>query len=408
MFSGRKNASKKGDIMDKNQLDAFNTSYNKYYGFTDVAKLRERVATWTGEKAAKEENDTFASMTRKATRRESSFKMAASAKIGLINGENRPQWNLDSLGDSNPLIEIFVKSCNNLDSLINFDKIVRESFSKNKVKLGVDGIYVDLLMHEKPELFEAALSLLSQRYFLKRHVWDELKVITVVGTAEDVGNKSIQAQMRQLSNDTTSFELWARAYKVIQANKQKQEGGAAATSLEEEHSPNFQRSLQTLYFLSRLCGVYGDSSIPEGQDLPEPAVLEDVRARGLNPSSCSSPSVLLTFFAPCRSTTSRSRRPSSTPSCSGSTTAGATRACTGTQSSGPAAEPAGPGTENFPCFYPRCWACTRTRRKATWSQSPRRGVASRRRTSSCRCTTAPRCWSGYEARGFACYILAPR
>jgi len=102
-----------------------------------------------------------------------------------------------------------------------------------------DGLLLDLMMHEMPDLYEAALKLLTQRYFMKHSIYKSLRSAVVVGKEEAPTNEFLTRHLRQLRNDATSFELW-------KSNDQSY------------NSKAFSRSVQTLGAISRLTGIFGD------------------------------------------------------------------------------------------------------------------------------------------------------
>ena len=247
MLQSRKKANTQ--LFNKKELDAFNASYHKYYGDVNIVALGDRVKNLLAAHPV----------------------FTTGAKIHPTAEESQlDDWSPDSNG-SNPLVRLFVRVSSQSKNLVDFNDIIKRTFSKSKFKCTdhpVDEIYIDLLMHEKPELFEAALGLLCQHYFMKKTVYNDLKVITVVGTMQNELNAMLMAQMRQLGNDTTSFELWKDTF-----NKNAESPGL---ELEARHSKNFARSVQTLSFISRLCGIYGGFSMPTGSEIPVESALSDI------------------------------------------------------------------------------------------------------------------------------------
>ena len=99
--------------------------------------------------------------------------------------------------------------------ILDLDAIITDGTSSNSV----DKMLIDLMMHEMPDLFESALKLLTQRYYMKRNLHQSLRKTVLVGKEEDQSNDFLRRHLRQLRNDATSFELWKSNEEIQHTDK---------------------------------------------------------------------------------------------------------------------------------------------------------------------------------------------
>ena len=224
-------------FLDTSNLEKFNARYKNIYQDTEaessaVNNLRARffnngkIAPMLSEKET----------TSNSNSAEGSFSsMANTAKNQMLQNasviEDEDQFMLSLFYTVSLMRD---NSSKTETQFIDLEAIITDDTSPNSV----DEMLIDLMMHEMPDLFESALMLLTQRYYMKRTLYQNLQNAVVVGQEEDESNEFFRRHLRQLRNDATSFELWKSNAKV-------------------QHSTAYIRSIKTLGVLSRLTGLFG-------------------------------------------------------------------------------------------------------------------------------------------------------
>jgi len=241
----RRMSADKTSFLDSANLEKFNAKYKKIYQETDTEsttinnlKIRyyksgrlKRTGTIAKLGGAVTDHLHFPKLA------ESNSEDTFSSLANEVREDLRPDLKMEN--EEEYMLSLFfgetlMKEANAEESeYLDLEEIRTNERTTNSI----DTMLIDLMMHEMPDLFESAIRLLTQRYFMKRTLYQDLRSAVVVGKEEAPANNFLRRHLRQLRNDATSFELWKGNTDI-------------------EHSRAYIRSIKTLGTLSRLTGIF--------------------------------------------------------------------------------------------------------------------------------------------------------
>ena len=248
-------------FLDTSNLEKFNAKYKKIYH--DVEAESSAVNNLRGKffKSGKVAPEMSTKTTFSDFNSSETFSSIANV------AKNRMNQDVGMVQDEDEfMISIFYTVClmregssESEPQILDLDAIITDGASSDSV----DKMLIDLMMHEMPDLFESALKLLTQRYYMKRNLHQSLRKTVLVGKEEDQSNDFLRRHLRQLRNDATSFELWK-------------------SNEEIQHTTAYIRSIKTLGMLSRLTGIFGQAYLKK-LDIASPGAETSAQRNTLSP-----------------------------------------------------------------------------------------------------------------------------